>query len=93
MAIYGLKSKFHDLNYFEVYFIFLVPRVHYTLELIIISVCSKVFGEFIIYFHELKEASSPSFYLVPLTFEASPTTKKLKRARIHDFQRFKLPKP
>ena len=93
MAIYGLKRKFHDLNYFEVYFIFQVPGVHYTLEVTVISVYSKVFVGFIIDFCELEEASSPSFYLVPPNFEASPMTKKLKRACIRDFQRFRLPKP
>ena len=45
-----------------------------------------VFVECIICFSEFKEASS--FQLVPLTPEASPNTKKLKRAHIKSFQHF-----
>ena len=51
-----------------------------------IRVCSKVFVECIVYFGELKEASS--FQSVSLTHEASPHTDKLKRACIESFQHF-----
>ena len=47
------------------------------------SVCSKVYVEYIIGFGELEELSfsfSSSLLLVPLDLEASPSTKKLKRA-------------
>ena len=56
-----------------------------------ISACSKVFVEYIIGFGELEEVSSSSSssrHLVPLDLEASPNTKKLKRACIESFQHF-----
>ena len=46
------------------------------------SECSKAFVECTICFGELREVSSTSFQLAPLTHEASHNTKELKRACI-----------
>ena len=44
--------------------------------------------ECIICFGDLQEASSSPFQSVPLTLEAFPNTKKLKRACIESFRHF-----
>ena len=50
--------------------------------------CSKVIVECIICFDELEESSSSSSSQLALTHEASPNTKKLKRAYTENFCQF-----